>query len=109
MISRGTAQVQITALGDARKNSEQIRKMAEGFYNGEFYVQIGSFVNKNNALRLRQRFIDAGHTTFIQRYYGKDAIYHRVHVYVGKTLQGARQALRILENRGYKGAFVIAR
>jgi len=109
LITHGTARVQITALGDAKKDAEQIREMAKTFYTGEYYVQIGSFAQKSNALRLQQRFTQAGHTTFIQKYYGPDAIYHRVHVYVGKTLKGAEQAQRILEQRGYKGAFVIAR
>ena len=109
ILGRGTGKVSITALGDAKAGENEMRKLAEKFYNGEFYVQIGSFKNLFYAKRLQGRFEEAGHATFIQKYYGPDAIYHRVRVYVGKTLQGAMQAQRILEKRGYRNAFVIAR
>ncbi len=108
ILSKGTARVHLTALGDAKKDSAELRRMAKKFYTGEFYVQIGSFTNRNNALRLQQRFTQAGHTTLIQKYYGRDNVYHRVHVYVGKTLKGAEQEQKILEDRGYRDAFVIA-
>ncbi len=108
IVDRGTARVYITALGDAQQGSEELRRLAKTFYEGEFYIQIGSFANQNNALRLQRRFTQAGHTTLIQKYYGPDKIYYRVHVYVGKTLQRAEQERIILEKRGYKDAFVIA-
>ena len=108
LVGKGTARVYITALGDAKKGSADLKRMAKNFYTGEFYIQIGSFTNRNNARRLQQRFTQAGHTTLIQKYYGPDKIYHRVHVYVGKTLKGAEQQREILESRGYKDAFVIA-
>jgi rare lipoprotein A len=108
IIGKGTARVHITALGDAKKGNADLKRMAKNFYIGEFYIQIGSFANMNNALRLQKRFTKAGHTTLIQKYYGSDRVYHRVHVYVGKTLKGAEQERKILESRGYRNAFVIA-
>lgn len=108
IVGKGTARVHLTALGDAKKESADLKRMAKNFYIGEFYIQIGSFANRNNARRLQQRFTQAGHTTLIQKYYGPGKIYHRVHVYVGKTLKGAEQQRKILESRGYKNAFVIA-
>lgn len=109
ILGGGTARVHLTALGEAEKGQDQLMEMSERFYHGEYYVQIGAFINMENALRLQSRFTQAGHTTFIQKFYGQNAIYHRVHVYVGKTLQGATEARTILEQRGYRGAFVIAR
>ncbi len=109
MIGKGTARVKITALGDAKKNDEQLQKMAKTFYTGTFYVQIASFKNLAAAKRLQGRFIKAGHQTFIQQYKTPDAVYHRVRVFVGQTLKGAHQARRILEQKGYKNAFVIAK
>ena len=108
IIGRGTARVHLTALGDAQQGSEELKRLAKTFYEGEFYIQIGSFANQNNALRLQKRFTQAGHTTLIQKYYGPDRIYYRVHVYVGKTLKKAEQERTILERRGYRDAFVIA-
>lgn len=109
IVGQGTARVHITALGDAKKGNRELKIMAKNFYVGEFYVQIGSFTDRNNARRLQQRFSQAGHTTLIQKYYDQHKTYHRVHVYVGTTLQGAHQQRNVLESRGYKNAFVIAR
>lgn len=109
IVGNGTARVHLTALGDATKGGAELKRMAKRFYEGDFYIQIGSFGNRNNALRLQQRFTKAGHTTLIQKYYGQDQVYYRVHVYVGKTLKGAQRERDILESRGYKDSFVIAR
>ena len=108
IIGRGTARVHLVALGDAQKGEMELKQMARTFYEGEFYIQIGSFANKHNALRLQHRFTKAGHTALIQKYYGRDTIYYRVHVYVGRTLRGAIKERQVLESRGYKDAFVIA-
>lgn len=109
MIGNGTARVSLVALGQAGTDRRQIQEMAKKFYTGEYYVQIGSFKNRAYAQRLQHRFREAGHTTFIQEYQKGSEVYHRVRVYVGQTLEGAQQAQRILERRGYRNAFVIAR
>ncbi|MBE0583692.1 MAG: septal ring lytic transglycosylase RlpA family protein [Desulfofustis sp.] len=109
IVGRGTAHVRITALTEGEKSESQMREMAQQFYTGDFYVQIGAFANTDNALRLQDRFLQAGHKTLIQKYQENQSTYYRVHVFVGRTLQGAEQARSILEKRGYRNAFVIAR
>lgn len=109
MIGTGTARVSLVALGEAGTDRRRIQEMAKKFYTGEYYVQIGSFKNRAFAQRLQHRFREAGHTTFIQEYRRDSEVYHRVRVYVGRTLEGAQEAQRILERRGYLNAFVIAR
>ena len=109
IVGNGTAKVYLVALGDAQKNQEELKQFARSLYEGQFYIQIGSFQDRGNALRLQKRFTDAGHTTLIQKHYGNNAVYFRVHVYVGQTLKGALKERDILEARGYKDAFVIAR
>ena len=109
IVGKGTAHVRISALSDGEKSESQMMEMAQQFYTGDFYVQIGSFANTDNALRLQNRFLQAGHKTLIQKYEEQQNAYYRVHVYVGRTLQGAEQARSILEKRGYRNAFVIAR
>jgi rare lipoprotein A len=106
IISKGTAQVNITALAPENKGLDIA---ATDFNTGEFYVQIGAFTDKNNALRLQKRFTDAGHMTIIQTYSAPKTIYYRVHVYVGSHLQHAKRAEQALLDRGYSGAFIIAR
>jgi len=108
ILGNGTARVQIVALGEVGKNEQQIREQASHFYEGEYFVQIGSFTNPNNAARLQNRFLKAGHQTQVQKYQDGDDIFYRVQVFVGRHLQAAEQARIILEKRGYRNAFVIA-
>ncbi len=109
IVGNGTARVRIAALSDAQRNESQWMDLAQQLYSGDFFVQIGAFSNTTNAERLQNRFLQAGHQTIIQKYEENQNTYYRVHVYVGKSLQGAEQARTILEKRGYKNAFVVAR
>jgi len=111
VIDNGMAKVQIVALaeGEVKNTGEAPTLNYKDLALGEFYVQIGSFAKKNNAMRLQQRFADAGQMTVIHQSFDPGEILYRVHVYVGKTLQSAKIAEKALLESGYKGAFVIAR
>lgn len=109
IIRAGTARVRITAMGAAGEDTAQSKRGAKRFYSGEFYVQIGSFTNAANALRLKNRFLKAGHQTIIRQYKIQTVVYHQVQVYVGTSLATANQARNTLEQRGYENAFVIAK
>jgi len=111
IFANGTARVQITALaeGTIKKRGEAPVLTYTDLSIGEFYVQIGAFQQKINAIKLQKRFTEAGHTTVIQKYFGPRAILYRVQVYVGKTLQNARRAEKSLHEHGYTGSFIIAR
>lgn len=108
---KGTARVQIVAMaeGEEEKDGGEIRLFRQDLDQGEFYVQIGSFARHNNALRLQKRFAEAGHTATIRQAAAEETLLYRVQVYVGKTMQAARNAEKALLESGYKGAFVIAR
>ncbi len=110
ILKKGTARVHITALGEM-KSTKQGKQViaAQDFQHGEFYVQIGSFVEQQNATKLQKRFTNAGHTTVIQKFYTPNKTFYRVQVYVGKTLSGARRSEEALRSSGYRGAFLIAR
>lgn len=107
----GMAKVQLVALaeGEIQNQGETPTLHYQDLALGEFYVQIGSFAKKNNAMKLQKRFTDAGHTTVIHESFNPKDILYRVHVYVGKTLQSAKIAEKALLESGYAGAFVIAR
>ncbi len=110
ILHRGTAKVKITALGQMKSTSDGQKMVTQyNFDQGEYYVQIGSFLNQNNAVKLQKRFTNAGHTAIIQKLYTPTQLYFRVKVYVGKTLKDARRAEQALHDAGYNGAFVIAR
>ncbi len=114
LADNGTARVQIVALAKARQ-AQQNRPGTppDLVYNdlgsGEFYVQIGAFANKINAIRLQKRFTDAGHTTVIQKHFDTKRILYRVQVYAGKNIENAERAEKALLDRGYAGCFIIAR
>lgn len=110
LLKNGTAKVEITALGEMKRNpkGEQVIRIGD-LTHGEYYVQIGAFVNEDNAKRLLKRFTDTGHPTVIQKYYTKEAVFYRVQVYVGNELGAAQEREKALLNLGYTGAFLIAR
>lgn len=111
VVRHGTARVHLTALaeGKLRKKGEPPKLKYTNFNEGEFYVQIGAFAKKINAIKLRKRFVNAGHSTVIQKYYSPERLLYRVQVYVGTTLNGAKRAEKALLAHGYEGAFIIAR
>jgi len=102
LIGGGTAEVSIVALTENAATYPDLS-------SGEFYIQIGAFALKINAIKLQRRFTEAGHTTVIQKCYESQEILYRVQVYAGKTLDNAEQAEKALVGNGYRGAFIIAR
>lgn len=111
VVDNGTAKVEVTALaeGSVKKKGTPPVLIYDDLGVGEFYVQIGAFAKKFNAIRLQKRFTEAGHTTVIQKYFGPDAVLYRVQVYVGKTIESAERAERALLLHGYLGCFIVAR
>jgi rare lipoprotein A len=111
VVANGTAPVQLVALaeGTVLHKGEAPTLVYNDLSVGEYYVQIGAFAKKINAVKLQKRFTDAGHTTVIQKYYGPSAILYRVQVYAGRTLENAKRAEKALLDHGYVGSFIIAR
>lgn len=113
MIKRGTARVQITALGEAVKYKQANKTTKrflphKDFQSGNFYVQIGSFENRTNADRLKKKMIKWGKKTVIQKYEMNEKPIFRVQVQAGKTLTDAMRMERVLAEAGYPEGFVVA-
>lgn len=105
IIKKGTAKVRITAMAPSQNG---VYASVPDFNEGEFYVQIGAFRDKDNALRLQKRFTNAGHSAVIKEFtQGRDT-YYRVQVYTGTQLQQAKIAEEALLKKGYTGAFTVA-
>jgi rare lipoprotein A len=109
----GTARVMVTAMGEAeggRAGQGPGRFVPYGdFREGEFFVQIGAFTNKDNADRLLREIQGQDRKAVTQVYDLADGSrYYRVHVWGGRTLEQARGAEQQWEKR-FPGAFVIAR
>lgn len=111
VVKNGTARVQAIALGEeaVKKGEETPTLVYQDLSAGEFYVQIGAFADKANALKLQKRFNDSGNTTVIQKGEDVEPILYRVLIYVGKTMNNAKRSEQALLERGYTGAFIIAR
>ena len=112
MDKKGTAKVRITALGEAVTTSRGGKRMErflpyQNFRAGEFFVQIGSFTQKDNADRLKAKMLGQGMKTVTQVYPAGSAIFYRVQVRAGRTLDAAAVMEGRLEST-YPGAFVIA-
>ncbi len=113
IINRGTARVYISALGEAVTVEEEGQKVKrflphEDFNRGNFYVQIGSFTNKDNALRLKTKMEAKGHEVSVRLYDRGDKIFHRVQIRAGFEMADANKTLDLFTQMGYSGAFVIA-
>jgi rare lipoprotein A len=108
---KGITRVQAIALGEEEigKGSEPPTLVYQDLSVGEFYVQIGAFVEESNAANLKKRFTAAGHTTVIDKSVDEVPLFYRVRVYAGKTMQHAKRAEQALLDHGYAGAFIIAR
>ena len=114
VIEKGTARVKITAMGEAmtfKQGENTVERFLphQDFRHGEFFVQIGSFANKENAQRLKDKMVAWGRKTVIQTWQGPDKIFYRVQVRAGTELEHANRTERALTEAGYPGAFVVAR
>ncbi len=111
LIPSGIARVKITALGEGKKTSRGGIKFKKhvNLHMGEYFVQIGAFLQKYNATKLQDKFTRASHKTIITKAEIKGKLFYRVQVYVGKTLNGARRSEKALLEKGYQGAFILAR
>ena len=107
MVIGGLARVQIVALaeGDDAGMVLPVRNLT----TGEYYLQIGTFARKQNALKLQKRFADAGHWTVIDKYEKSKPALYRVQIYAGKTLEAARESEQLLLDHGYSDSFIVAR
>lgn len=110
----GTAKVQVTALGEVERTMAggEIRNrfvLSRNLQEGEFYVQIGAFTDRDNANRLKDVMVSQGSKAIAQVYdHANGTRYYRVQVWAGCSLDAAKSEELAWEHR-YPGAFVIAK
>ena len=110
MVKSGVARTEIIAMGESTgsKGKKTGKLRHPDFFKGEYYIQVGSFLNKNNAEKVA-RLLQAGRIKVrIQPYITSGHTYFRVQVYAGTSLKLAK----ILEKKlllGYPGSFIFAR
>ena len=107
----GIARAEIIALGESTSpspgGSGQVKYV--DFTAGDFYIQIGSFINKNNAQKLARIFTSRGMKVVIEPYETNVDKFYRVQVFAGTSLHYAKRLEQMFLGRGYGGAFVVAR
>ena len=114
VVKKGTARVRISALGEAIRVEEQGKQVErflphKDFTKGKFYVQVGSFTQQSNAVRLQKTIQKTGRTVSITTFNRTGTTFYRVQVKAGENLNRAKEAVRTLRNLGYEGAFLAAK
>ena len=114
LIGPGLAEVKIVALGrevGELKSTHGVRPLVEiiDLNTGEFTIQVGAFKDKENALGLAERLKIIFDYVEVSVYDDKDrGRLHRVRVSKSKTLTKAGEVERMLEEMGFKGAFIVS-
>ena len=110
LMGPGTAKVEIVALGTpATTDGGTGRTFVQGdYFSGNFTFQVGAFVNRENAERLKRNLDEHYKNAHITRYDRGDKIFYRVRVGAFKTLEDAVLNEAILIQDGYPDAFMVA-
>jgi rare lipoprotein A len=80
----------------------------EDYYNGNFTVQIGAFVDRNNAERLMRKLNLKYKNAHITVYNNGDETFYRVRAGRCSTLEKAIEYEEALIRDGFKGSFAVA-
>ncbi len=111
ILGPGTAKVRITALGEATPRIGGLpgpgRGLA-GLRHGKFYVQVGSFLDPDNARGLKRRLARIHKPVVIVRQPIGNKIFFRVLVFAARDYDVAKSIESRFESMGFTGAFVVA-
>jgi len=114
IVRPGIAKTEIIALGESTgssgtKGGGPGKLKYQDFTTGDFYIQLGSFINRNNAEKLARIFTSRGMKVLIQPYETNVDRYYRVQVFAGTSLHYAKRLENQFLEKGYAEAFVVAR
>ena len=107
MIGAGTARVEIAAIGQAIRPGTG-RVVPVDFSSGNFTFQVGAFIDKNNAERLKARLAGKYPNAHIVTYDRGDQVFYRVRVGQSKNLNQAAEYEKMLQKDGYTEVFTVA-
>jgi len=111
MIGSGTAKVRIEALGEVHVSSGVLVgfKSHPDFRIGEFYVQIGAFLEPDNAYALRRKMTRYYKDVVVFRQPRGDQIFYRVQIFAATEYNAAKNFETRLESLGFPDAFLVSR
>jgi peptidoglycan lytic transglycosylase len=112
IVGPGTARVEVIALGMAPKGSgtqDAIKSYVPVDYEkGTFSIQVGSFLEKENAKRLRTKLDKKYKNAHIKTYFDGYQTFYRVRVGKCSTLSNALEYEQIMIDQGFLGAMIVA-
>ncbi len=110
IVGPGTASVEVIALGRpvSVAGSSATTYIADDYYSGNFTFQIGAFLNRENAERLRRKLDRTYKNAHISEYDNGVNIFYRVRVGKVSNLEQAVEYEAYLIQNGFPDAFVIA-
>ena len=110
LVGPGTARVEIHVVGtpsstDGGTNRVYVQR---DFYTGKFTFQVGAFLNRENAERLRHELAQSFKNAHITEYDNGEQIFYRVRVGKVTTLEQAGKYEEYLIQNGFPDAFTVA-
>lgn len=124
IIGKGTAKVEIVALGEQEpeertmvasaaktpvKTKPRKKPTVPDFDKGMFYVQVGAFDKIENARMLAKTFAHKGRDVIIQQYPAAGMNLYRVLIFAGTSLAKAKIYEKQQVSEGYRYALLLAR
>ena len=114
LVGPGLARIEIIAMGEAATTAKRAAGtpaalVHQDFKTGNYFVQIGSFLKRDNAERLARSFLDRDYRVVIQPYITSGYTYYRVQIFAGTELKPARRFEKQLLSSGFAGAFLLSR
>jgi rare lipoprotein A len=111
LIGPGVAKVRIEALGEVRLGAgvPAIFKPHPDFRRGKFYIQVGAFLEPDNAYALRRKMTRYYKDVVVSRQPRGNQTFYRVQVFAGTEYYAAKNFETRLEGSGFPEAFVVAR
>lgn len=126
IVGKGTARVEIVAMGAQQPEEEPVVAAGPGkpaepskpkpkpppvpdFDKGNFYVQVGAFVKIENARLLAKAFAKRGRDVIIQQYPAAGMNLYRVMIFASTSLAKAKLYEKELEAEGFRYALLLAR
>ncbi|MFZ5587441.1 MAG: septal ring lytic transglycosylase RlpA family protein [Thermodesulfobacteriota bacterium] len=113
VLGRGTAQVEVVALGYKQAGTGVAGRPAvyqppASYQEGVFTVQVGAFSDPANAQRLAERLKPVWGQVYVVRYDRGDAVFHRVRVGQVKDISQAKELEARLRAAGLADSFAVA-
>ena len=112
IVGPGTAKVKIVALGVSEVSEPKTDKcrtyVPVNYDTGNFTFQVGSFCDRQNAERFREKLAQKYRNAHITTYDGRDAIYYRVRLGKCSNLEQAAEYEKKLNKNGFNDAFIVA-